>query len=72
MDPLHSPENINTYFIEQIKDYAIFATDTKGIITTWNKGCERIKGYKEEEALGSFMACCTRMNISKQVDPSRN
>jgi PAS domain S-box-containing protein len=54
MDPLQSPESINTYFIEQIKDYAIFATDTKGIITTWNKGCERIKGYKQEEAVGQF------------------
>ncbi|PIQ21381.1 MAG: PAS domain-containing sensor histidine kinase [Cytophagales bacterium CG18_big_fil_WC_8_21_14_2_50_42_9] len=54
MDPHYSAENLNSYFIEQIKDYAIFAMDTKGIITTWNKGCERIKGYPEEEAIGHF------------------
>src|ERR687894_479944 len=54
MNPLHSPESINTYFIEQIKDYAIFAMNPQGIITTWNTGCERIKGYKEEEAVGHF------------------
>jgi hypothetical protein len=54
MNPYYSPESINTYFIEQIKDYAIFATDPKGIITTWNKGCERIKGYQEEETVGQF------------------
>ncbi len=54
MNPLHSAEDINSFFIEQIKDYAIFATDTNGFIITWNKGCERIKGYTEEEAVGQF------------------
>ena len=54
MDQLYSAESLNSYFIDQVKDYAIFATDSKGIITTWNKGCERIKGYTEEEALGQF------------------
>jgi PAS domain S-box-containing protein len=54
MDPLHSAESISSYFIEQIKDYAIFATDTQGIITSWNKGCERIKGYTEKEAIGQY------------------
>ena len=54
MDPIYSAESINSYFIDQVKDYAIFATDTKGIITAWNKGAERIKGYTEEEAIGQF------------------
>lgn len=54
MAPHYSAESINSYFIEQIKDYAIFATDTDGIITTWNKGGERLKGYTEEEILGQF------------------
>lgn len=53
-DQHYSAERINSYFIEQVKDYAIFAMDTKGIITTWNKGCEHIKGYKEEEAVDHF------------------
>jgi PAS domain S-box-containing protein len=54
MSPIHSAESINSYFIDQIKDYAIFATDTQGIITAWNKGAERLKGYSEEEAVGQF------------------
>lgn len=54
MNPLHSPASINSYFIEQIKDYAIFATDTKGVINAWNVGAERIKGYTEEEIIGQF------------------
>jgi PAS domain S-box-containing protein len=54
MNPLHSAESINAYFIDQVKTYAIFATDTKGIITAWNKGAERMKGYSEEEIIGQF------------------
>lgn len=54
MDPLQSPENLNTYFIEQVKTYAIFATDTKGIVNVWNIGAERMKGYKEEEIIGQY------------------
>lgn len=54
MAPHNSYEIINSYFINQIRDYAIFATDTKGIITAWNKGAERLKGYNEEEIVGQF------------------
>ena len=54
MDPLYSAESINSYFIDQIKDYAIFATDTKGVITAWNTGAERLKGYTEAEIIGQF------------------
>ena len=54
MDPLNPWESINSYFIEQIKDYAVFATDPKGIITAWNSGAERLKGYTEEEIVGQF------------------
>ncbi|WP_018478793.1 sensor histidine kinase [Pontibacter roseus] len=54
MNPKHTSEEINSYFIEQIKDYAIFAMDTEGIITTWNQGVEQLKGYKEEEFIGQF------------------
>lgn len=54
MNPFYSAKDINSLFIEQIKDYAIFATDTKGIITAWNIGAERLKGYTEEEIVGKF------------------
>ena len=38
--------------IEQIEDYAIFLLDENGMIKTWNKGAQKIKGYTEEEILG--------------------
>ncbi|QNF34003.1 PAS domain-containing sensor histidine kinase [Adhaeribacter swui] len=51
---LQSQESLNTLFINQIKNYAIFATDPDGIVTTWNKGAERLKGYTEAEIVGQF------------------
>lgn len=39
--------------VAQIKDHAIFSTDSGGIITTWNEGCEHVLGYTEREAIGT-------------------
>ncbi|HEY7116338.1 MAG TPA: CheR family methyltransferase, partial [Tepidisphaeraceae bacterium] len=37
---------------EGVRDYAIFALDTQGRITTWNPGAERVLGYPASEAVG--------------------
>ncbi len=43
--------------IENVGDYAITMLDPHGIVTTWNSGAERMKGYLAEEILGkSFEA----------------
>jgi len=38
--------------IDSAKDYAIFAFDVEGLITSWNTGAERLFGYSEKEILG--------------------
>jgi len=38
--------------IEEVEDYAIILLDKDGFIQNWNKGAEKIKGYKEEEIVG--------------------
>ena len=38
--------------VEGVVDYAIYMLDPDGIITNWNAGAERIKGYRAEEAVG--------------------
>lgn len=38
--------------MKEIEDYSIILLDIDGTILTWNKGVEKIKGYKEEEILG--------------------
>ncbi|PVH25325.1 sensor histidine kinase [Sphingobacterium corticibacter] len=39
--------------ISEIKDYAIFRLDSEGNVKNWNRGAERIKGYRAEEIVGS-------------------
>lgn len=38
--------------VKSVEDYAIFMLNTEGIVISWNKGAERIKGYKAEEIIG--------------------
>lgn len=38
--------------VEEVEDYAILMLDKNGTIMNWNKGAEKIKGYKEEEIVG--------------------
>ncbi len=42
--------------VEAVTDYAIYMLDTNGIVTSWNAGAERIKGYKASEILGRSFA----------------
>ncbi|WP_342646680.1 ATP-binding protein [Mucilaginibacter sp. CSA2-8R] len=38
--------------VEEIEDYAILLLDENGNIENWNKGAEKIKGYKASEIIG--------------------
>ncbi len=38
--------------IQAVTDYAIYMLDANGIITSWNTGAERLKGYSEAQILG--------------------
>lgn len=38
--------------IEEVKDYAIFMLDAEGRIASWNKGAERMRGYRADEVIG--------------------
>lgn len=38
--------------MDEVEDYAIILLDKTGIVQTWNKGAERIKGYKPKEIIG--------------------
>jgi len=38
--------------VEGVQDYAIYSLDPDGVITSWNSGARRIKGYTAEEIIG--------------------
>lgn len=48
-DDLYESQQWLRMLIDSAEDYAIFAVNREGKITTWNKGAERIFGYTEEE-----------------------
>ena len=41
--------------IDQVHD-AIVSTDMEGVVTSWNKGAERLTGYSAEDALGRHIS----------------
>jgi PAS domain S-box-containing protein len=49
--------------VDEVEDYAILMLDRDGIIQNWNKGAEKIKGYKREEIIGkNFRIFYTKEN----------
>ena len=51
-EQLRKSEERYHQMIDEVEDYAIILLDQDGIILHWNKGAERIKGYKASEAIG--------------------
>ncbi len=42
--------------VNSVTDYALIMLDLEGIVTNWNAGAERIKGYAAEEIIGQHFS----------------
>ena len=42
--------------VQGVTDYAIYLLDSDGIVTNWNVGAQRIKGYLPEEVIGTHFS----------------
>jgi len=42
--------------VEAVTDYAIYMLDPHGIVTSWNRGAQRFKGYTPDEILGEHFS----------------
>ena len=42
--------------VDGVSDYAIYMLDPNGLVTTWNSGAERVKGYTASEVVGTHMS----------------
>ena len=51
-------KDLNLYqkMIEEIEDYAIIVMDVNGVITNWNRGAQKIKGYTAEDIIGKHFS----------------
>ena len=55
-EKLRESEESLRLMIEGVKDYAIFMLDPEGRVASWNRGCERLKGYSASEVLGKHFS----------------
>lgn len=53
---LQQSDEIFRLLVESVRDYAIFLLDPDGIVSTWNQGAERIKGYRADEIIGQHFS----------------
>jgi PAS domain S-box-containing protein len=51
-----SAEGRYRMLVEAVTDYAIYMLDPKGIISSWNPGARRFKGYEESEIIGEHFS----------------
>jgi len=51
-----SPDWRYRLLIEAITDYAIYMLDPTGIVTSWNPGAQRFKGYTSSEIIGQHFS----------------
>jgi rsbT co-antagonist protein RsbR len=42
--------------VEKIQDYAIIMLDPAGLVVSWNRGAEQVKGYRAEEIIGQHFS----------------
>ncbi len=54
-----------------VTDYAIYMLDPDGLVTSWNAGAERIKGYTEPEIVGQHFSLFYTPEDRAQGGPSR-
>jgi PAS domain S-box-containing protein len=51
-EALRQSEQRFRLLVESVRDYAIFMIDREGIIQSWNRGADLIKGYAAAEVIG--------------------
>jgi PAS domain S-box-containing protein len=56
-DLLQASEVHLRLLVEAVTDYAIFLLDPQGQVSSWNRGAERMKGYRADEILGQHFSC---------------
>jgi PAS domain S-box-containing protein len=56
-EALRESERQFRLFAGAVTDYALIRLDPRGIVSGWNAGAQRIKGYTENEILGRHFSC---------------
>jgi PAS domain S-box-containing protein len=57
--------------VQGVTDYAIYMLDPNGIVSNWNSGAEKIKGYKAKEIVGKHFSVFYTPEEQKAGLPAR-
>jgi PAS domain S-box-containing protein len=71
-DVLHQTEQRFRLLMESVVNYAIVTLDPDGLVTDWNPGAERSKGYTREEILGQNFSLFYTPEDRSSGRPARN
>jgi PAS domain S-box-containing protein len=55
-EALHASEERFRLLVQGVTDYAIYMLSPEGLVTNWNEGARRIKGYGSDEVTGSHFS----------------
>ncbi|WP_426318200.1 PAS domain S-box protein [Pseudoduganella sp. R-43] len=55
-EALYASEQQFRLLVQSVTDYAIYLLSPSGIVTSWNTGAARIKGYESEEIVGQHFS----------------
>ncbi len=55
-DPSEHATALMGLLVDSVVDYAIFVLDSQGVVRTWNRGAERLKGFTRDEIVGRHVS----------------
>lgn len=53
---LADPDTLHRRLVEGVTDYAIYMLSPSGIVRSWNRGAQRLKGYTADEIIGQHFS----------------
>ena len=70
-EALRSSEEQFRLLVQAVTDYAIYMLDPDGIVTNWNSGAQRAKGYAPNEVIGTHFSRFYRAEDQARGLPAR-
>jgi PAS domain S-box-containing protein len=71
-EELRRSEELFRRLVEGVTDYAIYMLDPSGIVSNWNAGAQRIKGYGPDEIIGHHFSIFYTDEDRARGEPARS